>query len=422
MARFLPPQASLVHLRNEAKALLKAHRQHQETAVAVLRHLHRFRDAADREILDAGVSLTDMQFALALDYGFAGWNDLRQTVLAGGRCEDRSPAAGADAVLLPNPPAGHGAGNRFAALYGMAFTYLGAPAADYATVLGDSGLAFILQADALLTPYGRKDTRQLDIGWWPNDPWGATLRLDFLRDVHGVTLRPLPLNLEEFTADPERHYRTYHEAAVIASLRAGDPIIAFGPDGHLVVGFDRETPPLLGQPGCVETAEIRRLDQYPWWVAVPEEADETLDRREADREALRFALRLGRDEVDLSRLPGKSGGARSWTLWTEQLADEACCGPHFYHANVLGNLRLNRRGAEAYLRAMAGRHADPVAAALRHAAGLYREVVTRLEPADTGKEALATAAGRQALIGCIRQAHAAETDALQALDEAVRRF
>lgn len=419
MARFLPPHASLEHLRNEAQALLKAHRQGQDgEAAPVLRHLHRFAQAGERDLQAATVSLAEMQFALAQDYGFAGWAELRRAVLGTGRSEQYAPAVPQpDAWLLAPPPPGRSPGNRFAGLYSLALAYLGLPG-DYHDLLGDSGLAFILQADSLHHPYGRHDIAQLDIGWWPNDPWGAALRLDFLRDVYGLALRVLPFALAEFMADPRAHYARYHEAEVLASLRAGYPVLAFGPEGCLVTGFDSGTPPLLGQLGCVPQAELKRLDQYPWHVVLLEEAEPRLERRAADASAIAFALRLGHDQLDLAQLPGKSSGQRSWQLWLEQLASEELCGPHFYHANVVGNLRQNRLGAEVYLRQMAARHEAPVQAALLQAAGRYRQVADGLAAANTGKEALGTAAGRQALGRVIEAARELETQALAALAEA----
>ncbi len=81
MVRFLPPEPNLDHLKNEAKALRKAHRRRDPEVCAVLRHVHRFREASDEEILAADVPLTQMQFALAREYGFGSWPELRSVVI-----------------------------------------------------------------------------------------------------------------------------------------------------------------------------------------------------------------------------------------------------------------------------------------------------------------------------------------------------
>lgn len=46
MVRFLPPHPSLDHLKNESKALLKAHQSGDIEVCDLLRHLHRFREAS----------------------------------------------------------------------------------------------------------------------------------------------------------------------------------------------------------------------------------------------------------------------------------------------------------------------------------------------------------------------------------------
>jgi hypothetical protein len=80
MTRSLPPRPSLRFLQEEAKDLLKAQRRKDPSACAVLRLLRRFRDARDENILAADVALHEVQFALAIDYGFPSWDALVQEV------------------------------------------------------------------------------------------------------------------------------------------------------------------------------------------------------------------------------------------------------------------------------------------------------------------------------------------------------
>jgi len=88
MTTQLPPRPSLDHLRRQAKNLLKAHQQGEAGACSILRQLHRFSHLSDAQILASDVKLNEVQFALALDYGFSSWNALRQHVdqlaIAGG--------------------------------------------------------------------------------------------------------------------------------------------------------------------------------------------------------------------------------------------------------------------------------------------------------------------------------------------------
>ena len=98
MPRSLPASPSIIHLKDQAKELLKAHRNRDAAVCPVLRHMHRFGRAPDDEILGADVSLQEAQFALAMDYGFSGWSELKAFVetKAGGEAmhaekEDHGP-------------------------------------------------------------------------------------------------------------------------------------------------------------------------------------------------------------------------------------------------------------------------------------------------------------------------------------------
>lgn len=81
MTPSLPTSPSLRFLKEQAKDLLKARKAGDPACCQVLRRLHRFAQASDAEILAADVPLKEVQFALAMDYGFASWQDLRAHVL-----------------------------------------------------------------------------------------------------------------------------------------------------------------------------------------------------------------------------------------------------------------------------------------------------------------------------------------------------
>jgi len=417
MVRFLPPQPSLVHLKNEAKLLHKAHQGKNPEVCPTLRRLHRFENASDEQILATDLPLTEVQFALAMDYGFKDWAGLRQAVLSLKPTEDYAPDAQSDALLLPTPPAGIGGVNRFAAALSMAASYLGTPA-DSTAVAGDSGLAFIFQADSLLHPWDT-NTRQLDMGWWPLDSWGATLRLNFLGRAYGIPMRLLPSIKAEYIADSAMHFQKYHQPEVLLSLQAGRPVVAVGLDIYFVCGYDSGNPPLLGQTSCEAALNIHRMEKFPWEVIVLGEAVAPMDRPQTDVEALDFAIRLGRDETDLSALPGKSAGRRSWDLWMAQLEDPELCGPHFYHANVVGHLHQNRAAAVKYLRAMSKRYSPLPSNALTAAAVEYETVLNKLEQIYPGKETLTTSAGRERLISVIREIMSLEARAQEQMGKAL---
>ncbi len=81
MLRQLPANPNLERLKNEAKALLKAHQSGELSICSTLRQLRRCHSLSDEEILSARVSLQEAQFALARTYGFGGWSELKHHVL-----------------------------------------------------------------------------------------------------------------------------------------------------------------------------------------------------------------------------------------------------------------------------------------------------------------------------------------------------
>jgi len=89
MPQSLHPNANLEVLKKQAKEILKAYKladgsreSGARTAYScqTLRSLHRFAGRPDSEILEADIKLTDVQYALALQYGFESWQKLKQHV------------------------------------------------------------------------------------------------------------------------------------------------------------------------------------------------------------------------------------------------------------------------------------------------------------------------------------------------------
>ena len=415
MSRILPIRPDMQHLKNEAKALLKAHRAGDRSACGVLRHLPRLAGKDDAAVLAAEVKLAEAQYALAREYGFASWPDLRAAVPAR-PAADFCPDAQPEAMVLPDPPVGGTGPDRQVAALSMVLSYCGAMV-DAIDVAGDSGKAFILQADALHKPYGA-DVQQLDIGWWPLDGWGVEIRLDFLSRAYGIGARPLPRDQAQGKADPTAHYRRYLQDPVVASLQEGRPAIDYScGDIHVIIGIDSGEPPLLSQLSCRKELNIQRMGQYPFAVMVFGPPGQAMDRRQVDAEAIGHAVRLGRDEVDLSDRRGKYSGRSAWQLWAEQLAEADLTGPHFYHANVVGHLKPHRRAAVEYLRRLAERH-SAAAGNLLSAAQTYDKVVELLDQADTGKQAFATRSGPEQLAELIDRAAQLEAEAVDSLADA----
>jgi Ankyrin repeats (many copies) len=79
--RQLPSSPSLVHLKHQAKDLLKQHAARLASAAQKLREFHpRFQKLADEEIFDAGLSLDDAQLTIAREHGYPNWAKLKHRI------------------------------------------------------------------------------------------------------------------------------------------------------------------------------------------------------------------------------------------------------------------------------------------------------------------------------------------------------
>lgn len=81
MPRSLPTVPNWEHLKKQAKDLLKLHRSCNASFCPTIRCLNQFHFLTDEDILKHPLSLNQVQFALAMDYGFASWAELKQNVL-----------------------------------------------------------------------------------------------------------------------------------------------------------------------------------------------------------------------------------------------------------------------------------------------------------------------------------------------------
>lgn len=82
----LPSSPDVEHLKRQAKALLAGQRVGDVRALQRIREFHpRFADKPDSYIRAAPMALSDAQFAIAREYGFASWPKLRNRVAQGSR-------------------------------------------------------------------------------------------------------------------------------------------------------------------------------------------------------------------------------------------------------------------------------------------------------------------------------------------------
>lgn len=81
MSKRLPERPSLDHLKSQAKDLLDGYKKRTPEALARFRDaLPSVRGADDAELVAAALALHDAQSAIAREYGFESWNDLRAHV------------------------------------------------------------------------------------------------------------------------------------------------------------------------------------------------------------------------------------------------------------------------------------------------------------------------------------------------------
>ena len=176
---------------------------------------------------------------------------------------------------------------------------------------------------------------------------------------------------------------------------------------------------MLGQVSCADERKTKRLKEYPWDVIIPGRSVRPMDRRQVDAEALEFAVTMARDRLGRRAPANKLSEQKAFALWASLLRDPEGWGAHFYHANVVGHLRVCRKSAAPYLRAMAERHKRAAASHLHAAAGMYEDVLGELAKADTSKEVMASTDGRETLAELVESIAALEAEAVNEIEKAL---
>ena len=313
-------------------------------------------------------------------------------------------------------------GNRYARSVSILLESVGMPA-DYNEVMGRSGLAFITQA---------QDGRPIidgavDVGWWPLGPWGFYMRHGFVGKAFGCSLSKIECDVDAYRADPAKYYREHYEPTLKEAIAAGRPAVAVQDGCFVVRGYVDQAPPLLGYWSCSDAAEDIRIPGYPWGLIVLGKKGEPMAPADVDREALRYAVALFRDDgtpvtaaYPFERPPKRFTGRRAFELWADALRDTKNLGQARWHANMVFNLRINRTCAVTYLHTLANRHPESVATHLSAAADLYQKELALLNGADTSKAALIVRpAGREELAKLVEQLAQTENDAIASIERAL---
>jgi hypothetical protein len=361
MTSQLPSNANLKQLRHRAKDLLKAHKNGNPSCCVILRNLHRFEGKTDQEIGDSDVSLVDVQFAIALEYGFKGWRDMKEHVTEASG--ERAPGQ------LDMPAPGNEPGNTYARGMSAALSYLGTEM-SYDQVMGLSGVAFILQLDTS----GPFIDEELDCAWWPNDAWGFDLGLPVLSQAAGWELRKVRHDVESHRIDAAAEYRRAFASVVEQSLAAGKPVLAEHDHCFIVTAIDAQEPPLLGygtRGKSTQFEDVFRISCHPWGLIVFGKAFTPRSSEEMDLASLCHTIALFNEQGQGAHAPEtRFSGRQAWAEWLNLLRAGSACDN-----NMLIHLRYNRRSAVAYLRHMLTRYSGDVAKHLSAAVDLYQRVV-----------------------------------------------
>ena len=295
-------------------------------------------------------------------------------------------------VWIEDVPLAKGDGNGHVRGLETILAHAGTPVA-YERLMGLSGMAFIAQADT-----GHRWQGTLDVGWWPLDEWGLSMRLYFLG-------RAIGRDLQKATAPagrPAEIYRAYFEPFVKQSIDVGRPLLTPTQFGFVIFGYDDEPkqPPVLGRCGRATTAGMYRIENWPWALFVLGERTTPMDIDPADLAALQYAVDLAHDRAgpdDLrwrDRAHDRAGlddprwrgrrftGRKAFAAWAALLRDPEEPVEDRHHANMRLNLHWNRTAAVTYLRDVASRRDGEAAEALQEAAASYESVLKQLEQID----------------------------------------
>lgn len=313
-------------------------------------------------------------------------------------------------AAVPRVPASQGDGQGLARGLQLLLARDGVRA-DYHTLMGDLGLAFLAQA----SPEAAHYDGAVDVGWWPLEPSCQTVYLDFAGRTVGRRLQCWG-GLATWDQQADKGGGVTAQVRVARHLAAGEPVLANHDFWKVVSSCDGADQPLLGFCPCRPETKPERLGGPAWVFVALAEPQPPAERRAADREALRHAVALARGEVALS--DGYLTGRRAYALWTEALRDVAHLGEARWHSNMVLHTTVNRASAAPYLRQMAAR--QPAAAArLEAAAALYEQALAKLKQANTGQAAMGAAEGRETLAKLVDELAAIETRAAAELEAAL---
>jgi hypothetical protein len=304
MSLSLPVSPSFEYLKNQAKALLKAQQARDPAACQTLRRLNRFAQAADPDILAAKVSLAEVQYAVAMEYGFESWAQLKRHVESyGGKPVLRREAG---AVWIDGLPELRWKQNKECTFCGALEAVLTATDEPYSydDLMGLSGIALRVRIREDLCPSSA-------VGELP-DEYNAIVR---------ATGWSLPTDVQFGQKDWDRHETA---GKVVASIDSGLPVVAYNDqlDMAVIYGYEQGGAVLWfneyhkrGQPFKLPSEEIGPMQTYVGRKEAGLSASEQL------KQALTLAVLNWRRGIHDGGVPGRAYryGEAAYDLWIEVL-------------------------------------------------------------------------------------------------------
>ena len=364
-----PPKPSLEQLRKQSKDILKLHKQGDSEGCAVLRSLRQFASASDEDILGAQVALADVQYALAMHYGYDSWVDLKRHV--------ESTAADAHAPILQRSGdkvviegfehldwGGSAVRRQDSYMTTLAAILRAAgESATFEQVAGVSGGAFRLHVS--------------HPEWCPSAGCtGAGFDCGELAvDAFGVSCETISLDEEENPRGMEMA-----RPAIVASIDDGRPVAYMDGECSLVVGYRDQGQMFIcreyagHKPGYTEMESLRGMLGDAWFIQMFTRTGEKPPWRKSVVKSLETAVMLAKTPA----FGDYASGFAAYEAWIDGLENPPA-KPNL-HGNyyVYAILLTNRAAAAEYLRDIGSLLGSDAATHLTAAAGRYAAVSARL--------------------------------------------
>ena len=377
MTRQLPQRPDLDQLRYQAKDLLKAHRSGDPSCCDRLRHLARFEDESDEEILANRISLQEVQFALAMDYGFSAWSEIKQVITRRSDSGSTIVREGDKTWISGIPPLSRHEDSRQAttgktsviAVLARCLQALGENA-TYEYLMGVSSHAFRFQFD-----------------WCPSAPHsfcGFNTAVPALEAV-GYTMKQYSTARPSHRDDLDEPCELSDAfKAVMLSIEMGIPGLMDWEESTLLAGYEKpgmEITGLLGPNG----EPVKKL---PWSVGILSKARAAPPRRRSIVWSLTTAVsqshshRLSGASHDEQKVMSYPAGFTAWEKWISELVagadgvdpSDACLGNAWTYECLIDA----RRAAAGYLRSVTSDFPE-AATQLKAAAEQYANLSQKLD-------------------------------------------